>query len=78
LSRNELESLLSKDHVTKDLGVVFVELDPERMVATMPVDGRHLQPFGYLHGGVSVVLAKGRSARRSTPATSGPSAPGAL
>jgi 1,4-dihydroxy-2-naphthoyl-CoA hydrolase len=58
LSRNELESLLSKDHVTKDLGVEFVELNPERMVATMPVDGRHLQPFGYLHGGVSVVLAE--------------------
>lgn len=58
MSRNELESLLSKDHVTKDLGVEFVELDPERMVATMPIDGRHLQPFGYLHGGVSVVLAE--------------------
>ncbi len=58
LSRNELESLLSKDHVTKDLGVEFVELNPERMVATMPIDGRHLQPFGYLHGGVSVVLAE--------------------
>ena len=24
----------------------------------MPVDGRHHQPFGYLHGGVSVVLAE--------------------
>jgi 1,4-dihydroxy-2-naphthoyl-CoA hydrolase len=58
LSRNELESLLSKDHVTKDLGVEFAELNPERMVATMPIDGRHLQPFGYLHGGVSVVLAE--------------------
>jgi 1,4-dihydroxy-2-naphthoyl-CoA hydrolase len=58
LSRNELESLLSKDHVTKDLGVEFVELNPERMIATMPIDGRHLQPFGYLHGGVSVVLAE--------------------
>jgi 1,4-dihydroxy-2-naphthoyl-CoA hydrolase len=58
LSRNELELLLSKDRVTKDLGVEFVELDPERMVATMPIDGRHLQPFGYLHGGVSVVLAE--------------------
>ena len=58
MSPNELESLLSKDHVTKDLGVEFVELNPERMVATMPIDGRHLQPFGYLHGGVSVVLAE--------------------
>jgi 1,4-dihydroxy-2-naphthoyl-CoA hydrolase len=58
LSRSELGSLLSKDRMTKDLGVEFVELGPERMVATMRIDGRHLQPFGYLHGGVSVVLAE--------------------
>jgi uncharacterized protein (TIGR00369 family) len=44
--------------VTRDLGVEFVELSPERVVATMPVDERHHQPFGYLHGGVSVVLAE--------------------
>ena len=36
----------------------FVELGPGRVVATMPVDGRHLQPLGFLHGGVSVVLAE--------------------
>ncbi len=58
MSHNELESLLSKDRVTKDLGVEFVEVNPERMVAMMPIDERHLQPFGYLHGGVSVVLAE--------------------
>jgi 1,4-dihydroxy-2-naphthoyl-CoA hydrolase len=53
-----LGSLLDEDGVAKDLGVEFVELNPERVVATMPIDGRHLQPFGYLHGGVSVVLAE--------------------
>jgi 1,4-dihydroxy-2-naphthoyl-CoA hydrolase len=58
LSHNELETLLSKDRVTKDLGVEFVEVNPGRMVAMMPIDERHLQPFGYLHGGVSVVLAE--------------------
>ena len=58
MSRNELESLLSEDRMTKDLGVKFLELDPERVVAAMPIDERHLQPFGYLHGGVSVVLAE--------------------
>ncbi len=41
-----------------NLGLKFVELTPERVVATMPVDERHHQPFGYLHGGVSVVLAE--------------------
>lgn len=40
------------------LGLEFTELTPERVVATMPVDERHRQPFGYLHGGVSVVLAE--------------------
>ncbi len=44
--------------VTRDLGIKFAELEPGRVVATMPVDGRHHQPFGYLHGGVSVVLAE--------------------
>jgi 1,4-dihydroxy-2-naphthoyl-CoA hydrolase len=58
LSRGELESLLSKDRMTRGLGVEFVELGPERMVARMRIDERHLQPFGYLHGGVSVVLAE--------------------
>ena len=56
--RVELEALLDKGGVTKDLGVEFVELDPSLVMATMPIDERHLQPFGYLHGGVSVVLAE--------------------
>ena len=58
MGRSELESLLSEDRMTRDLGVEFVELNPKRVVATMPIDERHLQPFGYLHGGVSVVLAE--------------------
>ena len=58
MGRSELESLLDRGGVTKDLGVEFVELEPGRVVAKMPIDRRHLQPFGYLHGGVSVVLAE--------------------
>jgi 1,4-dihydroxy-2-naphthoyl-CoA hydrolase len=55
----DIEAVLkSGEGVTRNLGVEFVELTPERVVATMPVDERHLQPFGYLHGGVSVVLAE--------------------
>ncbi len=54
-----MEALMRNDGgVTASLGVEFVELTPERVVATMPVDERHHQPFGYLHGGVSVVLAE--------------------
>ncbi len=52
------EVLRSGEGITKNLGVEMVELSPERVVATMPVDERHHQPFGYLHGGVSVVLAE--------------------
>jgi len=50
--------LRERGGVTKGLGIEFTELDPERTVATMPVDERHHQPLGYLHGGVSVVLAE--------------------
>lgn len=42
----------------KTLGIEVQEHMPERVVATMPVDERHRQPFGYLHGGASVALAE--------------------
>ena len=40
------------------LGIEVLELGPERVVATMPVDRRTHQPFGILHGGASVALAE--------------------
>src|SRR5262249_8787210 len=40
------------------LGIELVELTPSRVVATMPVDERTLQPFGILHGGASLALAE--------------------
>ena len=40
------------------LGIAFEEVEPERVVATMPVTPDHHQPLGYLHGGASVVLAE--------------------
>lgn len=52
------DSLLKRPGMPYDLGVEFTELARERVVARMPVDERHLQPLGYLHGGVSVVLAE--------------------
>ena len=55
----DIEAVLkSGEGVGKNLGIEFVELTPERVVATMPVVEKHHQPFGYLHGGVSVVLAE--------------------
>lgn len=40
------------------LGIEIQSLEPELVVATMPVDGRTRQPFGILHGGASVALAE--------------------
>lgn len=40
------------------LGIEFEEVTPQRVVATMPVDHRTVQPFGILHGGASVALAE--------------------
>jgi uncharacterized protein (TIGR00369 family) len=43
--------------LTERMGIVIVEASPERVVATMPVEG-NTQPFGLLHGGASCVLAE--------------------
>jgi 1,4-dihydroxy-2-naphthoyl-CoA hydrolase len=40
------------------LSMEIVEMDPQRVVVTMPVSPGHLQPRGYLHGGASVALAE--------------------
>lgn len=40
------------------LGIEVMEISEGRVVATMPVDQRHHQPMGLLHGGASVALAE--------------------
>ncbi|NLB52216.1 MAG: hotdog fold thioesterase [Syntrophomonadaceae bacterium] len=40
------------------LGIEITEYTPEKVVATMPVTPKTHQPFGLLHGGVSVVIAE--------------------
>lgn len=40
------------------LGIEITEYTPEKVVATMPVTSKTHQPFGLLHGGVSVVIAE--------------------
>lgn len=54
----DLDEIMERGGVTKDLGMEFVTLEPDEVVATMPVDARHHQPLGFLHGGVSVTLAE--------------------
>jgi uncharacterized protein (TIGR00369 family) len=41
----------------KKMGIVILEASPQRLVATMPVEG-NTQPIGLLHGGANVVLAE--------------------
>lgn len=43
--------------LNEKMGVRLVEVTPDRIVATMPVEG-NTQPYGLLHGGASVVLAE--------------------
>lgn len=39
------------------MGIEITDLDPSKLVATMPVAGNR-QPFGLLHGGANAVLAE--------------------
>lgn len=41
----------------KKMGIEIIEASPNRLVATMPVEG-NTQPIGLLHGGANVVLAE--------------------
>ncbi|MBO6537538.1 MAG: hotdog fold thioesterase [Balneolaceae bacterium] len=40
------------------LGMKFLKIGKEEMIAEMPVDERTVQPFRILHGGASVALAE--------------------
>ena len=43
--------------LTDRMEISIVEVAPDRVVATMPVEG-NTQPFGLLHGGASAVMAE--------------------
>jgi len=40
------------------LDIKLIEAEKDRVVATMPIGPNHRQQIGYLHGGISVVLAE--------------------
>ena len=48
----------SVDTATEHLGIEFLEVGDDFISARVPVDHRTIQPYGLLHGGVSVVLAE--------------------
>ena len=47
-----------RDSLPGLFGIRILEVGPDFIRAEMPVDHRHAQPFGILHGGASVVLAE--------------------
>ncbi len=49
---------LSRNTLDEALGIEYVEIGPDYLTATMPVDQRTVQPLGLLHGGASVALAE--------------------
>jgi 1,4-dihydroxy-2-naphthoyl-CoA hydrolase len=46
------------DTMGQHLGIEWVELGKDYMIAKMPVDHRTKQPYGFLHGGASCALAE--------------------
>lgn len=44
--------------VNGHLGIRVIEIGPDYINGELTVDERHVQPFGVIHGGVSVVLAE--------------------
>lgn len=53
----DLDELFSAGELGARMGVDVLEAAPDRVVATMAVEGNR-QPYGLLHGGASAVLAE--------------------
>ena len=54
----ELLNQTNADTAVTHLGIEMTEVGDDFLRARVPVDARTRQPFGILHGGVSVVLAE--------------------
>jgi 1,4-dihydroxy-2-naphthoyl-CoA hydrolase len=57
ISIEELNNV-HEDTVVRTLGIEFLHVGDDSITARVPVDARTRQPYGLLHGGVSVVLAE--------------------
>jgi 1,4-dihydroxy-2-naphthoyl-CoA hydrolase len=49
---------MGRNTLMDTLGIQIVEIGPDFIKASMPVDHRTVQPFRILHGGASVALAE--------------------
>lgn len=54
----EILTTVSANTAVSHLGIEFLEVGDDYIQARVPVDARTTQPYGLLHGGVSVVLAE--------------------
>lgn len=54
----ELINMSGTNTLVAHLGIEFVELGEDYLIAKMPVDTRTRQPAGLLHGGASAALAE--------------------
>jgi 1,4-dihydroxy-2-naphthoyl-CoA hydrolase len=55
LARELLERSVGLDET---LGVRYEKLEPGEVILSLEIDGRHLQPLGYVHGGVAMAMAE--------------------
>jgi len=61
MDREKLVEILNdanKNTLMETLGIKFIDVDENKVVATMPVNSRVHQPDGVLHGGATVALAE--------------------
>ena len=49
---------LGRGNLGENLGIKFIDIGSDYLMAEMPVDHRTKQPMGLLHGGASVALAE--------------------
>lgn len=54
----DILTTLQQNTAVSHLGIEFLEVGDDFIRARVPVDARTRQPYGILHGGVSVVLAE--------------------
>ncbi|GAA0500261.1 hotdog fold thioesterase [Salinibacillus aidingensis] len=53
-----MDMMQTSNTMLEALDIEMVEMNPNRVVLSMPVGPKTHQPFGYLHGGASVALAE--------------------
>ncbi len=58
--KEKVKGFLTKntENMGTSIGIKFIKISREEMIAEMPVDHRTVQPFRVLHGGASVALAE--------------------